>query len=318
MSSNLNIDSRLCIFPLKEKSLWDFYKKQQACMWTAEEIDMSGDKRDFDTLSDGEKNLVKNILAFFAASDTIVNANLANNFIAEIDGLEVNFNYSFQQMIECVHSETYALQIDVLISDEEEKERLFNSVRNNPAIRRKAAWAFKYMNKEIPLHKRLFAFALVEGLHFQSSFASIAYFRTKNKMSGLVTSNDFIARDEGMHAEFSCQMFKRENEKLPLKDRLTQAGAEEILRDAVLVESSFVREARRLAGCAPAPGVAAPAGRKWTGACITWRRRARAWRRSRTRRSSGASSWGPTPAAPPREYSGKEGRRPPGSNAVHN
>lgn len=242
MASKLSLDSRLTLFPIKDDEAWAVYKKMRAADWTAEELDMSEDFRDYIALKPAEQKLITNVLAFFAASDTIINANICCNFATEIPGLEIGCVYAMQQLIECVHSETYSLQIETLIQKKEQRQALFDSVRNSSTIRAKAAFAFKYMNIDIPLHVRLFAFTLAEGLHFQSSFATIAYFRTKNKLQGVTKANEFISRDEGMHCQFSAMLFKREQKKLAEHKQMTQELAEQIIKEAVSLEGKFVAE----------------------------------------------------------------------------
>lgn len=239
MTSNFNIDSRLSLIPIKDQEAWDAYKQMQAMNWIAEEVDHAGDRESYATLSKREQNLIKTVLAFFAGSDSIINHNLATNFVQEIEGLEIACVYNFQQMMENVHQESYGLQIEALVKDKAEREELFNAVRNNPAIRGKAAFAFKYMNKDISLPIRLFAFCIAEGLHFQASFATLAYFKTKNKLEGITKANEFISRDEWSHARFSALMFKRQNKK----GVITQAMAEKVMEEAVETENKFVDEA---------------------------------------------------------------------------
>lgn len=236
----MNVNSRLSLFPIQDSEAWKSYKEMQAMFWTAEEIDLAADYKSFQTLSEREKKLILRVLAFFAGSDAIINQNIATNFIGEIDGLEISCVYSCQQFIECVHQESYSQQIEALVKDKEERTAIINSIKTNPALKSKAEFAFKYMNKDISLPRRLFAFAIAEGLHFQASFATLAYFKTKNKLEGVTKANEFISRDEWSHCRFSALMFKRQNEKT--KD-MKQKDAEEIMREAVDVETKFVEDA---------------------------------------------------------------------------
>ena len=189
MASKLDTSSRLTLFPIKDDEAWNACKTHLAAFWTAEELDFVDDYGDFLTLKEGEKKLILNVLAFFASSDTLVSANLSVNFVNEIEGLECQYFYSTQNFIEQIHSETYSLQITTLVKDKLEQKKLFEAVHTNPTIKAKAEWALEYMNKDIPLHVRLFAFGLMEGLLFQSSFAVLFFFRTRNKMPGLCKSN---------------------------------------------------------------------------------------------------------------------------------
>ena len=238
MSTNLTINSRLSLLPIKDDEAWASYKEMQAMNWIAEEVDLSDDLRSYMSLNSREQELIKRVLAFFAGSDSIINANLATNFVNEIEGLEVSCVYSFQQMIECVHQESYGQQIEAIIRDKTERTALLNSVNTNDAIRDKAKFAFKYMNRKISLPKRLFAFCIAEGLHFQASFATLAYFKTKNKLEGITKANEWISRDEWSHCRFSALMFKRHNNGL-----MDQEDAEKIMREAVGVEVAFVKDA---------------------------------------------------------------------------
>jgi ribonucleoside-diphosphate reductase beta chain len=238
MASKLNVNSRLSLFPIKDHEAYAAYKEMQAMNWIAEEADLAGDRKDYEAMSENEKRLIRTTLAFFAGSDSIINANLSTNFANEIEGLEIAAVYAFQQMMEIVHQEAYGLQLEALIESKEERETLFKAVRNNEAIRAKAEFAFKYMNKDISLPRRLFAFCIAEGLHFQASFATLAYFKTKNKLEGVTKLNEWISRDEFSHCRFSAMMFKREN-----NDDMKQGDAEKIMAEAVAVESEFIKNA---------------------------------------------------------------------------
>ena len=234
------MSKRYTLFPIQEKEVWKMYQTHLQCFWTAEEVDLSEDRKDFDTLKAPEQNFIKFVLGFFAAADGIVNENLAVNFINEFDEIEIKSFYALQQFIEVIHSTVYSELIDTLISDETEKNKLFNALDTYPSIKKKADWAFKYMNEQRSLAERLFAFTFVEGLQFQTSFAAIFYFKKRNLMPGLCSSNEFIARDEGLHAKFSTIMFKRVNNKS--KD-VDEALAFKIVKEVVQVEKNFMNDA---------------------------------------------------------------------------
>lgn len=235
--------NKYCLYPIGDEEVWALYKQSVATFWTAEEIDLENDRKDFETLRPPEQDFIKLVLAFFASSDAIVNENLHTNFKLEIDGLETKFFYAYQEFIECIHQETYSELINSILTDEKEKHKLFNALENFDSIKAKADWAFKYMNKDIDLATRLFAFTFVEGLQFQSSFAAIFYFKKRNKMGGLCKSNEFISRDEGLHAAFSALQFRRHN-----KDTFVdQAKAERIVTEVVNIEKQFMKDALNVA-----------------------------------------------------------------------
>jgi len=196
---------RFVIFPIQHNDLWDWYKKQEACIWTAEEIDLHEDLTDWkNKLNDDERYFIKHILAFFAASDGIVNENLAENFVNEVQYSEAKFFYGFQIMMENIHSETYSLLIDTYVKDEKEKTKLFQAIENFPAIKKKADWALKWIESP-SFAERLIAFAAVEGIFFSGSFCSIYWLKKRGLMPGLTFSNELISRDEGMHCDFAVQ-----------------------------------------------------------------------------------------------------------------
>ncbi len=229
---------RLTMFPLENVAAFHAYKEAQALYWTAEEIDLSKDRDDFNTLSDDEKHFLENILGFFASSDALVNSNLLENFGTEVVQPEVKAFYSFQAAIETVHAETYSLLIDSLIEDNQRKLELFDAVKQLPAVAAKAAFVQKFMDpKTNSFAERLIAFASVEGILFSSSFASIFFFKRLNKMPGLCFSNELISRDEGLHTNFAVLLHSQLQQKAP-QDRII-----EIIKEAVEVESVFVREA---------------------------------------------------------------------------
>src|SRR3954465_13806149 len=227
---------RFVILPINYPRIWEMYKKHEASFWTAEEIDLSSDLKDWSNLNDGEKHFISHILAFFAASDGIVNENLAVNFMSEVQLPEARCFYGFQIMMENIHSETYALLIDTYIKDPTEKDRLFHAIETVPCVKKKAEWALRWINNG-NFAERLVAFAAVEGIFFSGSFCSIFWLKKRGLMPGLCTSNEFISRDEGMHCDFACLLYGMLNEKLP-KGRIL-----EIIKDAVVNEHEFVTDA---------------------------------------------------------------------------
>ncbi|MFB0925417.1 MAG: ribonucleotide-diphosphate reductase subunit beta, partial [Vicingaceae bacterium] len=198
--------NRFVLFPIEHDDIWQMYKDQQASIWTAEEIDLSQDMADWVKLSEDERYFVKHVLAFFAASDGIVNENLAENFLSEVQYTEAKFFYGFQIMMENVHSETYSLLIDTYIKDPKEKDYLFNAIETFPPVRKKADWAMRWIDNG-SYAERLVAFAAVEGIFFSGSFCSIFWLKKRGLMPGLTFSNELISRDEGMHMDFACLLY---------------------------------------------------------------------------------------------------------------
>ena len=228
---------RFVIFPIKHHDIWEFYKKQEACIWTAEEIDLSQDFNDWNNkLSEEEKYFVKHILAFFAASDGIVNENLAENFVSEVQYPEAKFFYGFQLMMENIHSETYSLLIDTYVKDEAEKNDLFHAIEVFPAIKEKADWALRWISSD-SFAERLIAFAAVEGIFFSGSFCSIFWLKKRGLMPGLTFSNELISRDEGMHCDFAVHLHNHH-----LTNKVSKARITEILTDALNIERKFITE----------------------------------------------------------------------------
>ncbi|SEC38950.1 ribonucleoside-diphosphate reductase beta chain [Tenacibaculum sp. MAR_2009_124] len=228
---------RFVIFPIKHNDLWDWYKKQQACFWTAEEIDLHSDLNDWNTkLNDDERYFIKHVLAFFAASDGIVNENLAENFVNEVQYSEAKFFYGFQIMMENVHSETYSLLIDTYIKDEEEKNRLFKAIEIFPAIKKKADWALKWIESD-SFAERLIAFAAVEGIFFSGSFCSIFWLKKRGLLPGLTFSNELISRDEGMHCDFAVHLHNHHLINKVPKERIS-----DIIVSALDIEREFITE----------------------------------------------------------------------------
>jgi ribonucleoside-diphosphate reductase beta chain len=228
---------RFVIFPIQHQELWEEYKKQQACIWTAEEIDLSADLDDWrNVLSEDEKYFVRNVLAFFAASDGIVNENLAENFVKEVQYTEAKFFYGFQIMMENVHSETYSLLIDTYITDPAEKHKLFHAIDTIPAVQKKAEWALKWIGSP-HFQERLVAFAAVEGIFFSGSFCSIFWLKKRGLMPGLSFSNELISRDEGMHTDFAVLLHNKY-----LANKVSETRIKEIITGALEIEKEFITE----------------------------------------------------------------------------
>ena len=228
--------NRFVLLPIQHDEVWKMYKKAEASFWTAEEIDLSHDMKDWERMSDNERHFVKHVLAFFAASDGIVNENLAINFIREVQILEARCFYGFQIMIENIHSETYSLLIDTYIKDPAEKERLFHAFETVPCVRKKAEWALRWIKKG-SFAERLVAFAAVEGIFFSGSFCSIFWLKKRGLMPGLSFSNELISRDEGLHCDFACLLYNT------LQNKLSTERVHEIINDAVVIEKEFVSDA---------------------------------------------------------------------------
>ena len=229
--------NRFVLFPLEHHDIWDYYKKAQQVFWTAEEIDLQQDFTDWEKLNEGEKHFVKHILAFFAASDGIVNENLAENFVSEVQYTEAKFFYGFQIMMENIHSETYSLLIDTYIKDKEEQNHLFNAIDTVPAVQKKAEWALKWIGSE-SFVERLVAFAAVEGIFFSGSFCSIFWLKKRGLMPGLSFSNELISRDEGLHTDFAVHLYNNHIENKLSRERLI-----EIIDSALVIEKEFITEA---------------------------------------------------------------------------
>ncbi|MEE3999984.1 ribonucleotide-diphosphate reductase subunit beta [Tenacibaculum sp. FZY0031] len=228
---------RFVIFPIQHNDLWEWYKKQQACFWTAEEIDLHSDLTDWNSkLTDDERYFIKHVLAFFAASDGIVNENLAENFVNEVQYSEAKFFYGFQIMMENIHSETYSLLIDTYIKDEEEKNRLFKAIEVFPAIKKKADWALKWIDSD-SFAERLIAFAAVEGIFFSGSFCSIFWLKKRGLLPGLTFSNELISRDEGMHCDFAVHLHNNH-----LVNKVPKERIREIIISALDIEREFITE----------------------------------------------------------------------------
>jgi len=228
---------RYVLFPIEYHDIWQMYKKALASFWTADEIDLSQDLVHFEKLKDGERHFIKHVLAFFAASDGIVNENLIERFAQEVTNSEARAFYGFQIMIENVHSETYSLLIDTYIKDKKEKEECFNAIETMPAVKRKADWALKWINSNASYPERIIGFAAVEGIFFSGSFAAIFWLKKRGLMPGLAFSNELISRDEGLHCDFACLMWKH------LIQKCSTERVIEIIDDAVAIEIDFLTNA---------------------------------------------------------------------------
>ena len=229
------VQNRFVLFPIRHPALWELYKKQVACFWVAEEIQLSKDRDDWERLNANEQHFIKNVLAFFAGSDGIVFENLDMRFLQEVQIPEIKAIYAFQGFIEQVHSETYSLLIDTYIRDPEEKSRLQNAIETIPCVAKKANWALKWINDEYSTFaKRLLAFACVEGIFFSGSFCAIYWIKQRKMLPGLTFSNELIARDEGMHVETAVAIYQM------LKNRLSQEEVHGIIGEAVAIEKEFI------------------------------------------------------------------------------
>jgi len=229
--------NRWVLFPIKYPTLFEMYKKHEASFWTAEEIDLAQDNKDWNTLTEGEQHFIKHILAFFAASDGIVLENLSSRFSCEIQAPEARCFYGFQIAMENIHSETYSLLIEQYITDPEEKNMVFNAIQTMPAIQQKANWAVQWMQGENSFAERIVAFAAVEGILFSGSFCAIYWLKKRGLMRGLTFSNELISRDEGLHAEFACMVYGM------LQNQLPEEVVHAIVRGAVDTERKFICEA---------------------------------------------------------------------------
>jgi ribonucleoside-diphosphate reductase beta chain len=229
--------NRFVLFPIEHSDIWEMYKKQEASIWTAEELDLSPDLVDWDSkLNDDERFFIKHVLAFFAASDGIVNENLAENFLSEVQYTEAKFFYGFQIMMENIHSETYSLLIDTYIKDTKEKNYLFNAIETFEPVKKKAEWAMRWIDNG-SYAERLVSFAAVEGIFFSGSFCSIFWLKKRGLMPGLTFSNELISRDEGLHCDFACMLYNNH-----LVNKLPKEQVQKIIADAVEIEKEFVTE----------------------------------------------------------------------------
>jgi ribonucleoside-diphosphate reductase subunit M2 len=229
---------RFVLFPIQYPEIWSMYKKAEASFWKVEEVDLSKDMNDWNRLTDNERHFIETILAFFAASDGIVNENLVERFSSEVQVPEARAFYAFQMFIETIHNEMYSSLIDTYVRDPERKAHLFNALETVPSIRKKADWALRYISdEESTFATRLVAFAVVEGLFFSGSFAAIFWLKKRGLMPGLTFSNELISRDEGLHTDFACLLFHH------LNKRPSQAKIHEIVASAVDIEKEFFADA---------------------------------------------------------------------------
>lgn len=246
ISPSLNIDEpllsktneRFVLFPIEHQDIWHFYQMSVANFWTAEEINFSEDIDHWhNKLNDNERYFISNILAFFAASDGIVNKNLAENFLNDVQYIEAKFVYGFQIAVENIHSHTYSLLIDTYIKDKKQQHHLFNAIDTIPSVRKKADWALKWISKGTFV-ERLIAFAVVEGIYFSGAFCSIFWLKQKGMMPGLTFSNELISRDEGLHRDFAALLYKDK-----IVNKLSESKIHEIVSEAVAIEKEFITEA---------------------------------------------------------------------------
>ena len=233
-----NNEERFVIFPIKHPDIWARYKQHMSVFWTPEEIDLSKDLAHWEKLNDNERHFIKHILGFFAGSDGIVMENLATRFTREVQWPEAKFFYGCQNLLEAVHSETYSLLIDTYIHDPKEKSDILRAIETIPCVKKKADWAMQWIESpDADFGTRLLAFAAVEGIFFSGAFCAIFWLKQRGIMPGLTLSNEFIARDEGIHTDFACLLYSK------LVNRLTKAKAHKIIREAVKIEKQFITKA---------------------------------------------------------------------------
>ncbi|MBO9637091.1 MAG: ribonucleotide-diphosphate reductase subunit beta [Siphonobacter aquaeclarae] len=228
---------RFVLFPIKHQDIWEMYKKHEASFWTAEEIDLGQDLKDWENLNDGERHFISHVLAFFAASDGIVNENLAVNFLSEVQYAEAKCFYGFQVMMENIHSETYSLLIDTYIKNPVEKDKMLRAIDTIPCVQKKAEWALRWIESG-NFTERLIAFAAVEGIFFSGSFCSIFWLKKRGLMPGLSFSNELISRDEGLHCDFACLLYTNH-----IVNKMPKQDIYDIILDAVAIEKEFVTDA---------------------------------------------------------------------------
>lgn len=228
---------RFVLFPVKYNDIWKMYKNAEASFWTVEEIDLSKDLTDWEKLSEDERFFIKHVLAFFAASDGIVNENLCLNFSTEVQIPEARAVYAIQIAIECIHQELYSTLIDTYVKDQKEQDHLFNAIEEIPCIKKKAEWAFKWMDSSLPFVNRLVAFSVIEGIFFSGSFASIFWLKKRGLMPGLTFSNELISRDEGLHCDFAVLLYHH------MVNKPDEFTVKTIISEAVEIEKEFIAEA---------------------------------------------------------------------------
>jgi len=228
---------RFVLFPIVYNDIYQLYKKAESSFWTAHEIDLSKDLNDWEKLNNDEKHFIKNIIGFFAGSDGIIMENLAARFMNEVQITEARAFYSYQIFNESIHSETYSLLIDTYIKDNEEKEKIFNSIENNSSVAKKALWAYKWIeNKEVSFATRLLAFSIVEGVFFSGSFCAIYWIKKRGLLPGLTFSNELISKDEGMHCEFAILLYSM------IENKIDEKVVHEIFTEAVDIEKEFITD----------------------------------------------------------------------------
>jgi len=227
-------NNRLTVYPIKYEEIWKSYKHQLASFWTAEEIDFSKDYDDFCKLNNNEQHFIKMILSFFSASDTIVNINLGKRFTNDVQLREAIITYNFQMFMENIHSEVYSLQVDNIIRDKEEKDKALDALNNYPCIKKKADWAYKWIDSQDSFGQRLIAFAIVEGVFFSGAFCSIYWIKKRNLMPGLCDSNELISRDEGLHTQFACLLYNM------LEKKVDEEIVHNMFKEAYEIENEFI------------------------------------------------------------------------------
>lgn len=238
MGEPLLQEDRLHLLPIKYHDVWNMYKQAESAFWTVEEVDLNNDRRDFESLSSGEQHFITHVLAFFATADGIVFDNINANFGDEIQMREAKAFYAFQLAMEGIHNEMYSVMVEGLIREPERREEIFQAVHTFPALKKKAEWAKRYMDRSsAPLGTRIVAFIIMEYIFFSASFAAIFYFKKKNKMHGLCFSNELISRDEALHAKFGCLLFNNYIQEKP-----TQETIHQMVSDAVSIEQEFITE----------------------------------------------------------------------------
>ena len=229
--------NRFVMFPIQYNDIWTMYKKHEASFWTAEELDLAQDLRDWERLTTNEQHFIKHVLAFFAGSDGIVLENLATRFFNEVQIPEARAFYGFQIAMENIHSETYSMLIDTYITDSQEKDCLLNAITTFPSIKKKADWAIKWMGSDASFAQRLVAYAAIEGIFFSGSFCAIFWIKKRSLLPGLTFSNELISRDEGLHTDFACLLYSH------IVNKLSQADIHSIIAEAILIEKEFITEA---------------------------------------------------------------------------
>ena len=230
-------ESRYVLFPIQHHDIYALYQAQVSCFWRAEEVDFKDDLKDWEKLTDNERYFIKQVLAFFAASDGLVIENLLERFCSEVQIAESRQFYAFQAAMEAIHSETYSILIDSYVKDKKEREQLFNAVKTCDAIRQNANWAQNYINGGHPFSVRLVAFAVIEGVFFSGSFCAIFWLKRRGLMPGLCTANEFVSRDEALHTEHAVCLYHK------LENKMSDEDIETIIRQAVTIEVSFINDA---------------------------------------------------------------------------